>query len=217
MSSALLAKIHFISALLFLILYLVKLILLFTNKKALQSMTAVTKVPEMIISTLFLVTGVWLLVILGGIKLFHIIKLVFVFLAIPLGVIGFKKQRYAAAILSVLFIVLAYGMAEMSKNKPFLPAKVVMNNDDGSPLAQGAKVYHANCVFCHGTDGKKMYRTAPDLSTSNLDALSMQGMITDGSKGKMPAYGKVLSAEEIAQVALYVQSLKTGSNIQVNP
>ena len=85
MSSALLAKIHFISALLFLILYLVKLILLFTNKKALQSMTAVTKVPEMIISTLFLVTGVWLLVILGGIKLFHIIKLVFVFLAIPLG------------------------------------------------------------------------------------------------------------------------------------
>ncbi|HRI42203.1 MAG TPA: SirB2 family protein, partial [Bacteroidia bacterium] len=120
MSSALLAKIHFISALLFLILYLVKLILLFTNKKALQSMTAVTKVPEMIISTLFLVTGVWLLVILGGIKLFHIIKLVFVFLAIPLGVIGFKKQRYAAAILSVLFIVLAYGMAEMSKNKPFL-------------------------------------------------------------------------------------------------
>ena len=28
-----------------------------------------------------------------------------------------------------------------------LPAKVVMNNDDGSPLAQGAKVYHANCVL----------------------------------------------------------------------
>lgn len=217
MSSTLLAKIHYISALLFLILYVVKLILLFTNKKALQSMTSVTKVPEMIISTLFLVSGVWLLVILGGIKLFHIIKLVFVFLAIPLGVIGFKKQRHFAAILSVLFIVLAYGLAEMSKNKPFMPAKVVMTNDDGSLLAQGAKVYQANCAFCHGADGKKMYRDAPDLSLSGLDALSMQGMITDGRKGKMPAYGKVLSPEEITNVALYVQSLKSGSAVQVNP
>ena len=64
---------------------------------------------------------------------------------------------------------------------------------------------------------RKCTITARTLAQAASDALSMQGMITDGDRVKMPAYGKVLSAEEIAQVALYVQSLKTGSNIQVNP
>jgi hypothetical protein len=51
------------------------------------------------------------------------------------------------------------------------------------------------------------------LSTKDMVAYR----IALGNMTIMPAYGKVLSAEEIAQVALYVQSLKTGSNIQVNP
>ena len=83
------AKIHFISALLFLILYLVKLILLFTNKKALQS----TRRDESSGNDqhALLVTGAWPLVIPKGISC-SIIKLVFVFLCDPAGVIGSRNS-----------------------------------------------------------------------------------------------------------------------------
>ena len=85
MDSNLLARIHGISVMLFLLTYVIKTILLFTSKGMLEKYSKVTKVPEMIISTLFLVTGIWLFVILGGIKTMQIIKLVLVFLSIPLA------------------------------------------------------------------------------------------------------------------------------------
>ena len=78
MSSSLLAQIHYISALAFLVIYLIKTVLLFTSVSSLDRFAAKVKVPEMIISTLFLVTGIWLLVILGGIKVIYIIKLAMV-------------------------------------------------------------------------------------------------------------------------------------------
>ena len=126
MDSTLLARIHAVSVMLFLLTYVIKTVLIFTSKSKLASYTKATKVPEMIISTAFLVTGVWLLIILGGIKVFHIIKLVFVFTSIPLAVVAFKKGKPALALIALFLIIGAYGLAEMSKSKPFIPAKVTL-------------------------------------------------------------------------------------------
>jgi cytochrome c553 len=208
MDSNLLARIHSISVMLFLLTYVIKTILLFTNKQALQKYSHVTKIPEMIISVLFLVTGIWLLVILDGIKTFHIIKIIFVFLSIPLAIIGFKKHKYGLALIAMVLIVGAYGLAEMSKNKPFMPNKVELNTTTNSPLAQGALVYHQNCVFCHGTDGKKMYRDAPDLTLSRISEDAIIQSVREGSKGKMPAYNLVITDENMAALAKYVTSLQ---------
>jgi mono/diheme cytochrome c family protein len=163
----------------------------------------------MIISTLFLVTGVWLFIIIGGIKTLHIIKLIFVVISIPLAVIGFKKMRYGLALISLLLIIGAYGLAEASRNKPFIKAKVEVKSASSDPkFVQGALVYHQNCGFCHGADGKKLYRNAKDLSISVFGYDDIQQMVRDGSKGKMPGYSAVLSDEDIAAVAQFVQSLK---------
>jgi mono/diheme cytochrome c family protein len=162
----------------------------------------------MIISALFLITGVWLFFLLGGIKMFHIIKLVFVFTAIPMAVIGFKKHKKGLALLSLILIIGAYGMGEMSKNKPFIPAKVVLSGDSASP---GAMLYQANCAFCHGKDGSKQYRAATDLRRSTSNESVIQMMIKDGSKGKMPAYKETLSDAEISDISLYVFSLRSGT------
>lgn len=214
MDSTLIARIHSISVMLFLLTYVIKTVLLFTSKAKLAGYTKATKVPEMIISTAFLVTGVWLFVLLGGIKFFHIIKLVFVFLSIPLAVVAFKKQKPALALVSLFLIVGAYGLAEMSKNKPFIKAKVTLGEGVDASKVQGQKVYMENCVFCHGMDGKKQYRSAPDLSMSALPAEGVEQMVREGSKGKMPSYPGVLSDEEITAVSAYVETIHGMSNAQ---
>jgi len=212
MDSSLLAKIHMISVLLFLVTYLIKTVLLFSSTAGLDKYSKVTKVPEMIISLLFLVSGVWLFYLLGGIKVFHIIKLVCVFIAIPLAVVGFKKHKKGLALISFILIVGSYGLGEMSKNKPFIPAKVIVTGDAGSALAQGGILYQANCAFCHGQDGTKQYRGASDLRMSTLDGTLFGQMVREGSKGKMPAYHGVLSDTEIAAIDAYVSSLRQSAN-----
>ena len=186
MDSNLLARIHGISVMLFLLTYVIKTILLFTSKDMLAKYSKGTKVPEMIISTLFLVTGIWLFVIVGGIKTLYIIKLVFVFLSIPIAVVAFKKQNKGLALLSLILIVGAYGMAEAGKNKPFIPAKVALKGTATEENSAGAKLYFENCAFCHGADGKKLYRGAKDLTISPFAYDDIVQMVREGSKGKCP-------------------------------
>lgn len=209
MDSNILARIHLISVMLFLLTYVVKTVLLFTSKSMLNKYSHVTKIPEMIISVTFLITGIWLFVLLDGIKTFHIIKLIFVFVSIPLAIIGFKKNKYGLALIAMVLIIGAYGLAEMSKNKPFIPKTVKLETENNSLLAEGAIVYYQNCVFCHGTDGKKIYRNAPDLTHSLMNEDAMIQSVREGSKGKMPAYLLTISDQNIAAVVKYVNSLRT--------
>ncbi|MCC7231350.1 MAG: cytochrome c [Bacteroidia bacterium] len=208
MNTTLLAQIHLISVMLFLLNYLIKTVLLFSNTTLLDKYSTIARVPDMIFSVAFLVTGLLLYYNLGGIKVFHIIKLALILLAIPIGIVGFKKRKRFVALLSLIMIIGAYGFAEMSRNKPFIPARVVVSGDDGSLKVLGNKTYLANCVFCHGTDGKKGYRNAPDLTHTTLDAGLVQQMVREGSKGKMPSYKNVLSGDEIAAVSEYVETLR---------
>jgi mono/diheme cytochrome c family protein len=204
MNSSLLATIHLIVVNLFVLIYLIKIILLFSNQNALEKFTKVIRVPEMIISVLFLVTGIWLFVILGAIKTLQIIKLVLIFVSIPVAVIGFKKMNKALALISFLLIIGAYGLAEAARNKPFIQAEVITTGDE----FPGYKIFAANCSMCHGSDGKKMYRDATDLSTSALNPSLIPAMIKEGSRGKMPAFGNTLTDAEINSVAVYVQTLR---------
>ena len=178
----------------------------------LETYTHRTKIPEMIVSFIFLVTGVWLFIIIGGIKYMQIIKLIFVFASIPLAVIAFKKYNKGLALLSLILITGAYGLAEMSKNKIFIPKKVELATKEHSVFAEGALVYHQNCAFCHGTDGKKMYRNAADLTLSKLNEDAISQNVREGIKGKMPSYNIILSDSNIAAVAKYVNSLHPVGN-----
>ncbi len=208
MNSNLLLTIHLIVVNIFLLVYLIKTILLFANVTALDKFSKVVRIPEMIVSTLFLVTGIWLFAILGAIKTFHIIKLACIIISVPLAITGFKRHNKALALISFLLIVGAYGLAEMSKNKPFIPNNVVMNAaaDEASQL--GIKTFAANCAMCHGFDGKKMYRHANDLSTSTLNPSLITAMIREGSKGKMPGFKTTLTDKETNALADYILTLR---------
>jgi cytochrome c553 len=208
MNSTLLTQIHVVVVQLFVLIYLIKTVLLFANQDALLKFTRVTKLLEMVVSFLFLVTGVWLFIMLGAIKTLQIVKLVLAFASIPLAVVGFKKMNKAVALISFLLIVGVYGLAEMAKSKPYIPNKVIVQGNADERTKLGATTYIANCAMCHGTDGKKMYRDAKDLSASTLTDDAVRLVIKNGSKSKMPAFSGTLTDDEIAATAAYVVTLR---------
>lgn len=85
---------HLVSVMLFLMIYLVKTVLLVSNKEeALTKFTKIFKVPEMIVSVLFLITGIYMLTQIPEIKTFMVIKIVLVIVSIPVAVVGFKRRN----------------------------------------------------------------------------------------------------------------------------
>ncbi|MGB3947064.1 MAG: SirB2 family protein [Bacteroidia bacterium] len=194
---------HILSVVLFLVIYLIKTILLLTNKEeGLAKFTKIVKVPEMIISTLFLVTGVYMITQIPEIKSLLIIKIVLVLASIPLAIIGFKKKNKALAVISLLLIIMAYGLAEMSKKQK----SKAMENISQSNI-NGQELYNVSCASCHGADGKQGLMGASDLSVSALDINAKIDIIKNG-KGAMAAFGGTLTDEQIRAVAEYTESFK---------
>jgi len=201
---------HLVSVNLFLLIYLIKTILLVANKnESLAKFTKITKVPEMIISTLFLVSGIYLLTQIGTTTLL-IIKISIVFVSIPVAIIGFKKSNKALAILSFVMIVAAYGLAEMNKKKIEKQTVdlSVSNTEDANydALKHGASVYTAYCQSCHGAGGTNGVGGL-DLTVTQTDHATKIARIKNG-ESSMPGFKDVLSEKEIDAVTAYVESLK---------
>lgn len=200
---------HLISVNLFLLIYLIKTVLLVANKEeALLKFTKGIKVPEMIISVLFLITGVYMLTQIPTVNTLLIIKIVAVFASIPLAVIGFKKKKKALAVISFILIVAAYGLAEVSKKRAGkADTTATPSTEGGAQVVDGKTVFESRCVSCHGEDGQLGLMDAPNLAKSELDAAARIEIITKG-KGVMQPFGGMLTEEEIQAVATYVETLK---------
>jgi cytochrome c553 len=184
-------KTHFVVVTLFFLLYFVKTILLLANKKdQLQSLTKKTKVIEMILSFLFLGTGIWLMFQIAEIKMLLIIKISLVFLSIPLAIIGFKKSNKVLALLSFLMLTAAFGLAEMSAKR-----------NEAKAGANSEELYVNNCGTCHGKDGKLGLSGASDLTATQLSADSITSVILNG-RNMMPKTN--LSPEQARDIATYV-------------
>ena len=197
-----LLKTHFAVVTIFFLIYLIKTILLLANKtEALQSFTKKIKVIEMIVSFLFLATGVYLMTQIPEIKPMLIIKITIVLLSIPLAIVGFKKGNKGLATLSFILILAAFGMGEMMKNKKAVVSEKAVNTD-GSINSQ--ELYMANCSSCHGDNGKKGLAGALDLSVTKLSNDSISSIIINGRN----TMGKIngLTSEQAKAIAAYVKT-----------
>jgi cytochrome c oxidase cbb3-type subunit 3 len=82
-------------------------------------------------------------------------------------------------------------------------------------IAAGKATFEANCVSCHGKDGKGNVEVGgPDLTDKNWiyggDARSVMATVWDGRQGQMPSWEGRLTLAERKMLALYVVSLRTG-------
>ena len=188
---------HTLFVVIFTLIYLIKTILLLSDKdELLEKFKKKTKVLEMIVSFGFLATGIYLMARLPEINMYLIIKIVLVLASIPLAVVGYKKKNKVLATFSFFLIIVSFGLAQKSKNEKAGGKTLVVN---------GKEIYEEKCALCHGSDGKLGVSGAKDLSVSTLDHKGIVTIITDG-KNSMASYKAVLSVEQIELVANYIES-----------
>ena len=188
---------HYLMVVLFTLIYLIKTILLLSDKdELLEKFKKKTKIAEMIVSFGFLATGIFLMTQLPAINMFHIIKISLVFLSIPLAVIGFKNKNKVLASLSFFLIVASFSLAYKAKDA---------RAGEKSLAISGKEIFEEKCSLCHGNDGKLGMAGAKDLSVSMLDHAGIVEIITNG-KNAMTAYKATLSAEQIEAVSSYIET-----------
>ncbi len=206
---------HTLVVVLFLVSLLIKTVLLLANKKeSLQKFRKKTLVPEMIIDTLMVVTGIVMAFNSGAIQMgnWFWIKMVAVLAAIPLSIVAFRKESKVLAVLGLVLVLYAYGISE-TKSATMNKAQALVGTSDDSidesmpVLALGEAVYLANCAICHGNDGNKGLSGAKPLSSSQLSEEEVLHRIQKG-KNAMPGYEGLLSEEKIKAVAAYVLSMR---------
>ncbi len=188
---------HTLFVVLFTLIYLVKTILLLSDKdELLEKFKKKTRIVEMVVSFGFLATGIYLLVKAPEINVFMITKIALVLASIPLAVIGFKKKNKILAALSFFFIVVSFMLAYKAKAAKAGPQTIAVS---------GKEIFEEKCTLCHGSDGKLGMSGAKDLSATVLDHQSIVTMISEG-KNTMAPYKAVLSPEQIEAVASYIET-----------
>jgi cytochrome c oxidase subunit 2 len=86
-------------------------------------------------------------------------------------------------------------------------------------VAKGAAIYAKNCSTCHLPDGKGVPGAFPAIGGSAVvkgDIKAQANLVLNG-KGGMPAFGKMLKADELAQVITYTRNAlgnSVGDDIQ---
>ncbi|NME69996.1 MULTISPECIES: cytochrome c [Flammeovirga] len=201
---------HRIIVSLFLLIYLVKAVLMFLGKDKFEKFAKVVKVPEMIISFLFLATGGYLLYVIPLYTKALTIKFGLVVASIPLAVIATKKFNKILMVLSLFCLIMAYGMAEMhraSAKKQLTGGTDTVETADGTVLS-GKDLFTKKCSQCHGIDGDAQRSNAPKLSESKLGDAEIKHLVRNG-KGIMFSFSeKDISNEELEAITKYAKSLR---------
>ncbi len=216
---------HVTAVTLFLILYTIKTVLLLMNRnEQLDKLRARTKIADMVLGSLMLVTGGYLLTVIPAVQPYHYVKILVALASIPVGIIAFKKGNKALASLLLIAFVYVYGVAEtksLTFSKPGLvvpdatdsvtvsdPNAVdIIDQNADVTLKNGQAIFNAACVACHGIDGKLGVGDAKDLTVSTLSHSEKIDIITNG-KGLMTPFKGQLTEQDIEAVATYVDSMK---------
>lgn len=73
-------------------------------------------------------------------------------------------------------------------------------------LARGRTKFLNNCAHCHGIDARG--DEGPDLHDVNVSDRYIRRIVTNGIPHEMPAFGKKLQPEDIADLIAYVHGLE---------
>lgn len=215
---------HVAAVTLFLILLIFKTFLLLINKKEfLAQIRDRSKAIDLVLGISILISGAYLLIIIGSISIYIIAKIVLVLIAIPLGIFGLKKDNKILATLSVLIFIYVYAIAE-TKNIALKngihnsdinsfqdysdhQANEILREAESATLQQGKVIFKVLCVECHGENGQKEIAGTGSLATSKLGMEEQITIIAEG-RGEMSGFEAELSEHEIELVAAYTKTLK---------
>lgn len=201
---------HRIVVSLFLLHYLWKGFLLLSDKKeTLAGYTAKTRIAEMILAVLFLATGIYFIFEGPALSVLMWVKIGLVFASIPLAIIGFKRSKKPLAVVAILFLIAAYGIAEMNKAQYKKADKAPVDTSKAaSPVEVGKEVYTAKCTACHGDKGDAGLAGAKNLRISTLTGDQQKDIIKNGKSGTGMSAFPDLTDEQLTGLVAYIKTLK---------
>ncbi|MBL0018380.1 MAG: SirB2 family protein [Bacteroidia bacterium] len=206
---------HTLVVSLYLLQLLIRVVLMAAaSKEALAKYTKAMRIPHIVLATLMLGTGIFLMVRqaqgVDGIQPYVWVKFALVLASIPLGVVGSKRN--SVALTGFAFVVLAGCMA-LAYAKPealrSVATKAIDTEKAGVDMEKvkaGQPLYEKYCVLCHGSDGAAGIQGAKNLQVSVLVDADILSIIKNG-KGMMPA-NPDLNDAQVEQVKEYVKYLR---------
>jgi mono/diheme cytochrome c family protein len=78
--------------------------------------------------------------------------------------------------------------------------------DMQAQLVQGHQFFTVSCASCHGAKGQGAF--GPSLYNSDLTDAKIAAVITNGVKGRMPAFGRTYKGPQVQALTAYIRSLK---------
>jgi len=114
---------------------------------------------------------------------------------------------YLLIILSALFS--SCGAPNGPETRPKKIAATERNStaSAGVSTARGKELFEQRCINCHGLSGNKRNNNAADLQLTRLDSIGIINTIING-RGAMPMFAHVMPDSDMAQLELYVKSLR---------
>jgi cytochrome c6 len=99
----------------------------------------------------------------------------------------------------------------------FIAATLLLTPSSPARADDGASLYKAKCASCHGADGSGNTPAGKSLKVSDLSSAAVQKStdadltqkIADG-KGKMPAYAKKLTPDQIKSLVATIRAMAAG-------
>ena len=164
----------------------------------------------MILSVLFLATGIYLIAAGPALSVLMYIKIALVFASIPLAIIGFKRAKKPLAIVAILFLIAAYGLAEVNKKQYARADKAPVDTSAmaSDPIATGKAVYTAKCVACHGTGGDAGLAGAKNLKITQLTDDQQKDAIKHGIPNTGMSAFPDLTDDQLNGTVAYIKTLK---------
>jgi cytochrome c6 len=102
------------------------------------------------------------------------------------------------------------GAASVWLSTGLLLLAVMPSPAPAADVIQGNELYKRHCAACHGSDGRGVMPTAPDLSRPTA-LLKPDPVLLDAiraGRGAMPAYRGVLRDREILDIVAHLRTMK---------
>jgi mono/diheme cytochrome c family protein len=124
------------------------------------------------------------------------------------------RAGFAAACLSAIAVVSAFGMSHVLKQRAMRTSHQIPADEhwfesptpsSAALIAQGRKLFLDSCAHCHGADAHG--DEGPDLYEADVSDRYIGNIITHGIPHEMPSFAKKIGPADITALTAYVRSL----------
>jgi mono/diheme cytochrome c family protein len=112
-----------------------------------------------------------------------------------------KSSKGASCLLLAISVALGIGLARQRSHIPLASAASMDLEVD-----RGRALFMKNCAHCHGADAHG--DEGPDLHRLKKSDQWIAHRIRDGVKGEMTAFGEKFSDQDLAELTMFLRSLK---------